>query len=183
MTRNTMTNSHLRPVRPDGDAHLVAQGPQDVVGAQHREEICKRPQHARDLGAFDLRRCAQARAEGSGLSAMDGRMIAVNAFPCALVVSRMLAAARYAIAQVPRKAAPPACVPDPVLLQGREGRWRWPWAMMGLLLTALLFVLLSSLAGQPAEDVVVQPQLAARRLPARCLSLRSRRDRSPISTC
>ena len=32
--------------------------------------------------------------------------------------------------------------PDPVLLQGREGRWRWPWVIAGLLLTAAIFALL-----------------------------------------
>ena len=33
--------------------------------------------------------------------------------------------------------------PDPVLLQGREGRWRWPWVVSGVLLTALIFSALS----------------------------------------
>jgi membrane protease YdiL (CAAX protease family) len=32
---------------------------------------------------------------------------------------------------------------DPVLLRGREGRWRWPWAVIGLILAAFLFVLFS----------------------------------------
>jgi membrane protease YdiL (CAAX protease family) len=29
---------------------------------------------------------------------------------------------------------------DPVLLQGREQRWRWPWAIAGLVLSAFLFL-------------------------------------------
>lgn len=55
----------------------------------------------------------------------------------------MLAAARYAIGSIPARLHRLALAPDPVLLKGREGRWRWPWAINGLLLTALVFVLLS----------------------------------------
>jgi len=45
--------------------------------------------------------------------------------------------------------------PDPVLLQGREGRWRWPWAAAGLLLAALLFVAIG-LAVTAFEDEAVR---------------------------
>jgi membrane protease YdiL (CAAX protease family) len=55
----------------------------------------------------------------------------------------MLTVARYAIARVLARLHRLSFARDPVLLQGREGRWRWPWAINGLLLTALLFVLLS----------------------------------------
>jgi membrane protease YdiL (CAAX protease family) len=33
---------------------------------------------------------------------------------------------------------------DPLLLQGRERRWRWPWAIIGTIVTAFLFFLLTS---------------------------------------
>lgn len=32
--------------------------------------------------------------------------------------------------------------PDPVLLLGREGRWRWPWTLLGLAVTGLAFFML-----------------------------------------
>jgi membrane protease YdiL (CAAX protease family) len=34
-------------------------------------------------------------------------------------------------------------VSDPVLLQGRAGRWQWPWAVLGTLLTIALITVLS----------------------------------------
>ena len=37
--------------------------------------------------------------------------------------------------------------PDPVLLMGRRGRWRFPWAVNGLVLTGVLFVALGFAAG------------------------------------
>jgi len=45
--------------------------------------------------------------------------------------------------------------PDPVLLMGRERRWRWPWAVLGLAVTALVFLLLS-LAAISLEDLAVR---------------------------
>jgi len=67
----------------------------------------------------------------------------------------MLAVARYAIATFLARLHRLSFERDPVLLQGREGRWRWPWAINGLLLTALLFVLLS-LGVVVFEDVAVR---------------------------
>ena len=67
----------------------------------------------------------------------------------------MLAVARYAIGRVLARLHRLSLERDPVLLQGREGRWRWPWAINGLLLTALLFVLLS-LGVIVFEDVAVR---------------------------
>lgn len=67
----------------------------------------------------------------------------------------MLAVARYAIGRVHARLQRLSFERDPVLLQGREGRWRWPWAINGLLLTALLFVLLS-LGVIVFEDVAVR---------------------------
>src|SRR5262249_35867303 len=32
---------------------------------------------------------------------------------------------------------------DPVLLLGREGRWRWPWVLAGMAMALLLFFALS----------------------------------------
>jgi membrane protease YdiL (CAAX protease family) len=55
----------------------------------------------------------------------------------------MLTAARHAIGRSLASLRRLTVAPDPVLLQGREGRWRWPWALAGLLLAALLFLLLS----------------------------------------
>ena len=55
----------------------------------------------------------------------------------------MLAAARYAIGSIFARLRRLSLQPDPVLLQAREGRWRWPWGIGGLLLAAFLFVLLS----------------------------------------
>ena len=43
----------------------------------------------------------------------------------------------------------------PSCCRGREGRWHWPWAINGLLLTALLFVLLS-IGVIVFEDVAVR---------------------------
>jgi membrane protease YdiL (CAAX protease family) len=37
--------------------------------------------------------------------------------------------------------------PDPVLSLGRTGRWRWPWLLGGLVLTAAVFSLLAIVAG------------------------------------
>src|SRR5439155_10909679 len=54
------------------------------------------------------------------------------------VEARMLAAARYAIGTLRARLRRLSVQRDPVLLQGRERRWRWPWAMAGLLLSALL---------------------------------------------
>ena len=31
---------------------------------------------------------------------------------------------------------------DPLLLQGREGRWHWPWVLVGMAVTGGLVVLL-----------------------------------------
>lgn len=67
----------------------------------------------------------------------------------------MLAAARYAIGAVPARLHRLSLAPDPVLLKGREGRWRWLWAVNGLLLTALAFVLLSVVV-LVFEDVAVR---------------------------
>ena len=67
----------------------------------------------------------------------------------------MLTGARYAIGHVLARLHRLSFERDPVLLQGREGRWRWPWAVNGLLLTALLFVLLS-LGVIIFEDVAVR---------------------------
>src|SRR5262245_16089104 len=39
-------------------------------------------------------------------------------------------------------------VSDPVLLQGREGRWTWPWAVAGTLLTLALIWILTKFGGQ-----------------------------------
>jgi membrane protease YdiL (CAAX protease family) len=36
---------------------------------------------------------------------------------------------------------------DPVLALGRAGRWRWPWLLAGLVLTAVVFLALGILAG------------------------------------
>ena len=55
----------------------------------------------------------------------------------------MPAAARYAIARGRARLRRLAREPDAVLLLGREGRWRWPWAVLGALLTgAVLLALL-----------------------------------------
>jgi membrane protease YdiL (CAAX protease family) len=35
---------------------------------------------------------------------------------------------------------------DPVLLQGREGRWRWPWVIAGMVATVVITVLLCLIA-------------------------------------
>jgi len=67
----------------------------------------------------------------------------------------MLAVARYAIGRVLARLHRLSFARDPVLLQGREGRWRWPWAINGLLLTALVFVLLS-LSVIVFEDMAVK---------------------------
>ena len=67
----------------------------------------------------------------------------------------MLAVARYAIGRSLARLHRLSFVRDPVLLQGREGRWHWPWAINGLLLTALLFVLLS-IGVIVFEDVAVR---------------------------
>src|SRR6185436_19209077 len=69
--------------------------------------------------------------------------------------ARMLAVARYAIGRSLARLHRLSFVRDPVLLQGREGRWHWPWAINGLLLTALLFVLLS-IGVIVFEDVAVR---------------------------
>ena len=67
----------------------------------------------------------------------------------------MLTGARYAIGTTLARLHGLSFERDPVLLQGREGRWRWPWALNGLLLTALVFVLLS-LGVVIFEDVAVR---------------------------
>jgi membrane protease YdiL (CAAX protease family) len=67
----------------------------------------------------------------------------------------MLAAWRYAIGAVLARLYRLALQPDPMLLAGREGRWRWPWAVLGLLLTALLFALLA-LAVIALEELAVR---------------------------
>src|SRR5688572_12275663 len=36
---------------------------------------------------------------------------------------------------------------DPLLLQGREGRWTWPWAVAGTLLTLALIWILAKVGG------------------------------------
>lgn len=54
----------------------------------------------------------------------------------------MLATARYAIGLARARLRRLVREPDPVLLQGREGRWRWPWVVLGTLLTAALAVAL-----------------------------------------
>ena len=47
-----------------------------------------------------------------------------------------------AVAEPPTSSPPPAFAPDPVLVRGREGRWRLPWAILGTVFAvALLYVL------------------------------------------
>jgi hypothetical protein len=51
----------------------------------------------------------------------------------------------------PEQAAPKyraLLTPDPVLLMGREGRWRWPWAVGGIVLTGIVYALLGGVAAQ-----------------------------------
>jgi membrane protease YdiL (CAAX protease family) len=38
---------------------------------------------------------------------------------------------------------------DPVLMQGREGRWRWPWAILGVIVTVIFAGLLSIVIALP----------------------------------
>jgi membrane protease YdiL (CAAX protease family) len=66
----------------------------------------------------------------------------------------MLGIARYAIGTALARLHRLSFARDPVLLQGREGRWRWPWAVNGLLLTALVFVFLSLLVIFFEEEAV-----------------------------
>ncbi len=97
----------------------------------------------------------------------------------------MLTVARYAIGHVLARLHRLSFERDPVLLQGREGRWRWPWAINGLLLTALLFVLLS-LGVIVFEDVAVRqnwvrggfPQNVFPLDPAQPITYRRRADSS-----
>ena len=63
--------------------------------------------------------------------------------------------ARYAMRPVLASFHAMATASDPVLLQGREGRWRWPWAVSGLVLIAAMFMALGSL-------VVMFEELAVR---------------------
>lgn len=69
----------------------------------------------------------------------------------------MLAGARYAVGTVLARLHRLALGRDPLLLEAREGRWRWPWAIAGTLLAALVFVLLS-LVVTVFEDVAVRQQ-------------------------
>lgn len=55
----------------------------------------------------------------------------------------MLAGARYAVGTVLARLHRLALERDPLLLEAREGRWRWPWAITGTVVAALVFVLLS----------------------------------------
>jgi hypothetical protein len=43
----------LQGARADGHAHLVAQRPQDVVAAEHAEEVGERPEHGGKLAGLD----------------------------------------------------------------------------------------------------------------------------------
>jgi membrane protease YdiL (CAAX protease family) len=45
--------------------------------------------------------------------------------------------------------------PDPVLLLGREGRWRWPWVLAGMAAAVLLFLVLS-FAPATLEEVALE---------------------------
>lgn len=58
----------------------------------------------------------------------------------------MLSASRRAAASLAGGARRLLVERDPVLLLAREGRWRWPWAIGGVILTALGVVALSILA-------------------------------------
>lgn len=69
----------------------------------------------------------------------------------------MLAGARYAVGTVLARLHRLALERDPLLLEARAGRWRWPWAITGTLLAALVFVLLS-LVVTVFEDVAVRQQ-------------------------
>jgi membrane protease YdiL (CAAX protease family) len=54
--------------------------------------------------------------------------------------------------------------PDPVLLQGREGRWRWPWALLGSATTGVALLVLSLPAGY-FEDLAIRQRWIGGRMP------------------
>jgi membrane protease YdiL (CAAX protease family) len=56
---------------------------------------------------------------------------------------------------------------DPVLLQGREGRWRWPWVIAGMIATVVIQILLFGIAIAIVIAIVVA---ATDSMPARLLS-------------
>lgn len=59
----------------------------------------------------------------------------------------MLAVARRAVGGALSRVRQLTLERDPVLLLGRMGRWRWPWLVVGLALTAAVFLQLSIFAG------------------------------------
>ena len=59
----------------------------------------------------------------------------------------MLAVARYAIGSARASVRRWTRAPDPVLLQGRERRWRWPWVVLGFVLSAVLILVMTAGVG------------------------------------
>jgi membrane protease YdiL (CAAX protease family) len=56
---------------------------------------------------------------------------------------------------------------DPVLLQGREGRWRWPWVIAGMVATTVIPILLFAIV---IAIVIAIAVAATDSMPARLLS-------------
>ena len=67
----------------------------------------------------------------------------------------MLAAPRRTVGTVLATLRLLAVARDPILLMGRTGRWRWPWVVGGLLLTAFVFWFLN-LAAAAFEDAALR---------------------------
>ena len=76
----------------------------------------------------------------------------------------MRAAAASTIARARARLRQLSREPDPVLLQGREGRWRWPWALLGLATTGVALVVLSLPAGY-FEDLAIRQRWVGGRMP------------------
>lgn len=71
--------------------------------------------------------------------------------------------------------------PDPVLLQGREGRWRWPWALVGLAVTGLVFFVLFT-ASIGFEDLALRLGWVAGGLPRDAFPLDPARPLSAVDS-
>src|SRR5262245_11408497 len=89
--------------------------------------------------------------------------------------------ARWGVWKIAARLRQLAHEPDPVLLLGREGRWRWPWLVLGLATTGAAFLLLALAAGY-FEDLALLRGWISESLPGDAFPLDPRQPLTAVDS-